>query len=79
MPNLTLSLPSDIYAIIKAHREIRWSEVARRAISDYATKLALLDELAAKSSLTERDIDELDHDVKAGILKHYLEKLNRQT
>ena len=78
MPNLTLSLPSDIYAIVKAHREIRWSEIARRSIADYATRLALLDELTANSSLTEADIAGLDHDIKAGILKHYLEKLNRQ-
>ena len=45
MPNITLSLPDDIYSIMKEHGEIKWSEVARRAISEYAKKLALLDAL----------------------------------
>ena len=43
MPNMTLALSEDVYQIVKSHREVRWSEVARRAIEDYAKKIALLD------------------------------------
>jgi hypothetical protein len=71
MPNITLSLPEDLYRIVKEHREIRWSEVARRAIEDYARKLALLDALTSDSELTEEEIMELDEKIKKGILKHY--------
>ena len=75
MPNMTLALPEDIYQIVKSHKEIRWSEVARKAIEDYAKKLALLDALTTESELTEEDIMELDEKVKEGIYRHYLEKM----
>jgi len=74
MPNITLSLPDDIYRIVKEHREIRWSEIARRAIEDYARKLALLDALTGKSELTEEDIMHLDDKIKEGIYRYYMEK-----
>jgi Arc/MetJ-type ribon-helix-helix transcriptional regulator len=74
MPNITLSLPEDVYKIVKAHRETRWSEVARRAIERYAKRLELLDALTSDSELTEDDIAELDEKVKEGIYRHYSEK-----
>ncbi len=69
MPNITLSVPSDIHVIMKKHSEIRWSEIARRAISDYAKKLALLDSLTQESELTEEEVMALDEKVKEGIYK----------
>ncbi len=74
MPNLTLSLPEDVYRVIKTHKEIRWSEIARRSITDYAARLALLDQIAEQSKLTEEDVKVIDDKIKAGILKHYLER-----
>jgi alpha-D-ribose 1-methylphosphonate 5-triphosphate synthase subunit PhnG len=74
MPNITLSVPEDIHTIMKQHNEIRWSEIARRAISDYAKKLALLDALTQNSELTEEDVMELDEKVKKGIYEHYKRK-----
>ncbi len=76
MPNITLSLPEDIYVIVKKHKEIRWSEIARRAIEDYAKKLVLLEALTSGSTLTEDDILEIDGKIKEGIHRHYLEKKN---
>lgn len=74
MPNITLSLPEDVYKIVKAHRETRWSEIARRAIERYAKRLELLDALTADSELTEEDIEQLDEKIKESIFKHYSEK-----
>jgi len=79
MPNMTLSLPEDIYRIVKAHNEVRWSEIARRAIEDYAKKIALMNALTHESELSEDDIMALDHKVKAGIQKHYKSKVSRGT
>ena len=76
MPNITLSLPDDVYEIVKKHREIRWSEIARRAIESYARKLVLLDALTSGSNLTEDDILEIDEKIKEGIYRYYLEKKN---
>ena len=77
MPNMTLSLPEDVYKIVKAHNEVRWSEIARRAIEDYAKKIALLNAMTQESELSEEEITALDHKVKAGIQKHYKNKSSR--
>ena len=79
MPNMTLSLPEDVYQIVKTHKEVRWSEIARRAIEDYAKKITLLNSMTAESELTEDDIMALDEKVKSGIRKHYKNKLPRVT
>ena len=71
MPNMTLSLPEDTYKIVKTHKEIRWSEIARRAIEDYAKKIALLNEITAQSKLTEDDIMAIDKEIKSGVHQHY--------
>ena len=71
MPNMTLSLSEEVYRIVKAHNEVRWSEIARRAIEDYARKIELMNALTQESELTEEDIMSLDRKVKAGVRKHY--------
>ena len=77
MPNMTLSLPDDVYKIVKNHKEVRWSEIARRAIEDYAKKIALLNTMTAQSDLTEEDIMKLDTKIKSGIQQHYRNKASR--
>lgn len=39
MTNITLSIPNDVHFKMKMHKEIRWSEVVRRAITDFIGKL----------------------------------------
>ena len=71
MPNMTLSIPEEIHSIIKNHNEIRWSEIARRAITQEARKLKLMDNLASKSKLTMKDVKEIDEKIKEGLFKRY--------
>ena len=71
MVNITLSIPNELHELVKKHSEIKWSEIARRAMWIEARKLDLMDNLTAKSKLTEKDIEELDHKIKAGLLKRY--------
>jgi TRAP-type mannitol/chloroaromatic compound transport system substrate-binding protein len=71
---MTLALPEEIYAIVKTHSEVRWSEIARRAIESYAKKLAMLDAITAKSELTEEDVMALDEKIKKGVYDRYAEK-----
>lgn len=75
MPNMTLALTDDIYKIVKSHKEIKWSQIARKAIEDYARKLVILDALTKNSEITEADIMELDVKIKKGLHEHYLEKM----
>ena len=71
MPNITLSIPEELHNIVKKHAEIRWSEIARRAMWTQARKLQLMDSLVSKSKFTEKDVEELDQKIKAGLLKRF--------
>lgn len=71
MPNITLSIPEELHKFVKQHAEIKWSEVARRAMWLQAKKLQLMDDLASKSKFTQKDVEELDHKIKAGLLKRF--------
>ncbi|HDD64394.1 MAG: hypothetical protein DRJ32_02190 [Thermoprotei archaeon] len=39
MANITLSIPDEIYRKMKKHPEIKWSEIARKAIIEYLNRL----------------------------------------
>jgi len=39
MAHLTLSVPKELYEEMRKHPEIKWSEVARTAISEYLSNL----------------------------------------
>ena len=71
MPNLTISVSERLYKTIKKHKQIRWSEVARRAMANYAQKLAMLDKLTANSELTEEDAIRIGRKIKKGIAKRH--------
>ncbi len=71
MPNLTISVSEQLYKTIKQHKQIRWSEVARRAMVLYAQKLALIDKLTEKSELTEEDAVRIGRKINRGIAKRH--------
>jgi len=64
MPSLTLSIPSDLKRDMDAHPIINWSEVARGAIRDRLASLKILNSIAAKSKLTEKDALEIGRKIK---------------
>jgi hypothetical protein len=59
MPNMTFSLPGDLHREMRAHPDVKWAEVARRAIERELRRLHMYDRLLAGSRLTERDAVEL--------------------
>ncbi len=74
MANLTLSIPDDLYEEMKKHPEIRWSEVARQAVWRKLEDLRRLDELLARSRLTDDDVAELGRQVKEAVWKRHRKK-----
>ena len=74
MPNVTLTLPEELHKKMKKHSEIRWSEVVRKTISRKIEDLELMDKLTMKSSLTEKDVDEIAHKINREVFK----ELNRR-
>jgi len=71
MVNVTLSVPERLHKVMKSHPEIKWSEVARQAIWQYAERLELLDSIAKKSALTEEDARKIDERIKEGLAERY--------
>lgn len=74
MPNITLSIPADLHKLIKRHPEIKWSEIARKALFEYAQKLEVMERLTEKSRLTIQDVEEIDGIIKERVYKRHLEK-----
>nr|MDO8116914.1 hypothetical protein [Candidatus Sigynarchaeota archaeon] len=86
MPNITLSIPEAVYKIMSKHKEIRWSEIARRAIMNFSRKIEWLDEIERKSlndlyndlfkdsELTEDEANKIGELAKESIYKRLVEK-----
>ena len=72
MANITLSIPDELHKIIKQHPEIKWSEVARQAMWEYAQKLKMMDEITSKSTLTKEEALKLGEDLNKKLAKRYI-------
>ncbi|MBU4221853.1 MAG: hypothetical protein KKA10_09560 [Euryarchaeota archaeon] len=71
MPTMTLAIPNDLYDIMKSHKEIKWNEIAFKAMLGYAMKLKSLDKITEKSEFTENDAMEMDKIIKKSLRGHY--------
>ncbi len=69
MTNITLAVPPELHAKMKRFRDVRWSEVARRAIAERVADLEAMDALAANSRLTKRDVQVLSKMVNRAATK----------
>ena len=69
MPNITLSIPEDVYRRMKKYREVKWSEVVRKAIVEY---LKRLEERGFEETTVEL-LDELGEEFKESLKKLSLE------
>ena len=72
MGNITLSIPDEIHKDMRHFSEVKWSEVARRAIIEKLEALRLAESLAKKSKLTEKDIEEFSKRIKRGAAQRFL-------
>ena len=72
MANITLSVPEMIHKQMKHFSEVKWSEVARKAIIERLEILQLAEKLAQKSKLTESDIEKFNTKIKSLSSKRFL-------
>ena len=72
MGNITLSIPDKVHKEMKHFSEVRWSEVARKAIIDKLETLHLAESLAKKSKLSEKDVKEFSNKMKSLATKRFL-------
>ncbi len=64
-----LSIPDEVYLRLKMHREIRWSEVIRRAIIEFVEKLE-----KGNSEMTTNLLKELGDDFRKSLNELSFEK-----
>ncbi len=71
MTNMTLSLSDDLHRRMRRFMEIKWSEVARKAIAERVNDLEIMESIASKSKLKKRDAEELASKIKRGIAERH--------
>ena len=68
---MTLSIPEELHKKMKNMSEVRWSEIARKAIEQRMNDLEIMNKITSKSKFTEKDIKELSDKIKRGIAKKH--------
>ena len=56
---------------MRKHKDIKWSEVARKALWEKAKRLELLDQLSINSEMSEQDALEIGKKINEAIAKHH--------
>ena len=72
MTNMTLTIPEELHQVMKKHKEVKWSEIARQALWTQARKVELIDKILAKSELTEEDAEAIGRKIKRKIAKKHI-------
>ena len=72
MGNMTLSMPSHVQEEMRLFPEVRWSEVARKAIIEKIEAMKLAEKLAQKSRLTQRDVEDFNRKIRTLAGKRFL-------
>ena len=55
---MTFAIPDALHKFIKAHNEVNWSEVGRRALWDYARKIERMEQREAEREQAENGKEE---------------------
>ena len=71
MASLTLCVPQQVLARMRRHSEVKWSEVVRAVIVQQLDEWERAEEIASKSRLSQKDVDELALAVDRDLAKHF--------
>jgi len=74
MGNMTLSIPDEIQKDMRLFSEVKWSEVARKAIIERIDTLKLAEKLGKKSKLTQKDVDEFSDKLKKLATRRFIDE-----
>jgi len=64
MTNITLAIPDELKKALQKHDEVNWSAVIRRSLQEHLEKIKIIEEIASKSKLTEKDAEEIGNKIK---------------
>ena len=72
MVNITLSVSEDVHKKMKQFSDIKWTEIARKAIEQRIEDLELMNKIASKSKITSIDVEELAKRIKRSATNKFL-------
>jgi hypothetical protein len=78
MPNVTLAVPDELHRIMKSHPEIKWSEIARHAMKEYAAHLEIIDDITSKSKFSEKDALQFGSAVNKDLAARYKRAMRKR-
>jgi hypothetical protein len=61
---MTFAVPEELHREIRRHKDVRWAEIARRALAREVNRLHIYDRLLASSKLTEADAVEIGRAIR---------------
>jgi hypothetical protein len=64
MPNMTFAVPEELHREMRKHKDVRWAEIARRALAREVNRMHIYDRLLAPSRLTERDVVQIGRSIR---------------
>lgn len=73
MVNITFAVSEQLHEKMQRFPEVKWSEVARRAIEKKAEDLEFLNKIAEKSKLTKEDVEQIGERIKSAAAKRFAE------
>lgn len=71
MDKMTFTVPARVKKRAQHRSDVNWSAIVSKAIEERLASLELVDRLAAKSRLTEADVDEVADLVDSAMAKHF--------
>lgn len=77
MANMTIAIPDKLHKELKKFSDVRWSEVARRAIVGKLEILREIERITNKSKLTSKDVEEFSKLVKKSSNKRFMNYIGR--
>ena len=73
MPNITISIPEETYKKMKEYSEVKWSEVVRKALTEYMGKLEATERRVVSSDELTKLLKESKLDVSSINLEKAIE------
>jgi len=69
--NLTLAIPIDLKRKMQEHEGVNWSAIIRRLLQQHLERVEIVERIAQKSKLTQKDADEISEMIKRGVAKRH--------
>lgn len=74
MVNITLSIPEELHKKMKKFSEVRWSEIARKALEQRVNDMEVMEQIVSKSKFTKKDVEEISKKIKRSAATRFDER-----